>query len=219
MPTTPVFDSIASEWEEYRQKPLSALELFKPFLRKTHGKALDAGCGNARNTPFIAQYFDKVICLDESRKMLWFARKRIRQEDLSKRIKIVKGDVRALPFPDAYFDTVFCIAVLHHFQAKREQTQVLHEIKRVLRKGGICFITVWNKHQQKFFSLQAKATVKWTRRDKTLIHRMHYFFEKKELTELCKKTGFRVKKAFFEKKGALARKQGAFNLCTVLEKT
>jgi ubiquinone/menaquinone biosynthesis C-methylase UbiE len=43
----------------------------------------------------------------------------------------------ALPFPDASFDFVYSINVIHHINSERAQYQVLNEIIRVLKPGGV----------------------------------------------------------------------------------
>jgi ubiquinone/menaquinone biosynthesis C-methylase UbiE len=48
--------------------------------------------------------------------------------------RFLAGDVNALPFADASFDTVFCHAVLQHL---RDPLAALREFRRVLRPGGV----------------------------------------------------------------------------------
>lgn len=49
-------------------------------------------------------------------------------------------DARTLPFPDASFDAVFAIMMLHHVEARhsdyQERPAALREIRRVLAPGG-----------------------------------------------------------------------------------
>ncbi len=50
------------------------------------------------------------------------------------------GDVRVLPFPDNYFDRVFCISVLEHVPEGREQG--LRECIRVMKPGGLLLLSM-----------------------------------------------------------------------------
>jgi ubiquinone/menaquinone biosynthesis C-methylase UbiE len=51
-------------------------------------------------------------------------------------ITLVLGDARALPWPDASFDVVTCLGVLHHFD-EQEACRVLHEMWRVCKVGVV----------------------------------------------------------------------------------
>jgi len=55
-----------------------------------------------------------------------------------KRIEFVNGSVEKLPFPDTHFDLVLTTLSLHHWA---DQEQGLHEIRRVLRGGGLFVLT------------------------------------------------------------------------------
>jgi len=54
---------------------------------------------------------------------------------------VKKGDITALEFRDAQFDTVFCTEVLEHLNDE-DLERCLREIYRVLKKGGRLIITV-----------------------------------------------------------------------------
>lgn len=72
-------------------------------------------------------------------------------EDLSKfsefkrhfpMVKLIQGDGKNLPFPDNYFDVVFCNAVVEHVGSYKEQWKFINEICRVGKK---IFVTTPNK--------------------------------------------------------------------------
>ena len=123
--------------------------------------------------------------------------------------------------PDESVDCVYCVAVLHHLKTLRERKKALSEFRRVLKKKGLLFLSVWNFYQKKFASLGRKrnAFVKWTAKSGKSINRFYHFFEEKELRKLAEESGFRVEKLFFEKDGEEYEKLGAKNLCAVLRKT
>ena len=52
----------------------------------------------------------------------------------------VVGDVRALPFPDRWFDRVFCVSVLEH--VPDGHVKAARELVRVLKSGGILLLTM-----------------------------------------------------------------------------
>lgn len=94
------------------------------------GRILDVGCGScAWNTDKW-----KVVGFDLSRKLL---EKGIGEGRLS---SIAVGNLKeGLPFKNSSFDTVVLSEVLEHLENPAEK---LHEIARVLRKGGRIIVTV-----------------------------------------------------------------------------
>lgn len=55
---------------------------------------------------------------------------------------VVRGDSRALPFPDAVFDAVTSVWLLHLLADPAETRAVIGECARVLRPGGVYVTTV-----------------------------------------------------------------------------
>lgn len=55
-----------------------------------------------------------------------------------KHMDFVNGSVEKLPFPDAHFDLVLTTLSFHHWS---DQQKGLHEIRRVLRGGGLFVLT------------------------------------------------------------------------------
>lgn len=60
---------------------------------------------------------------------------RVRLPD--RRLTVVQGDATAMPFPDASFDSVLCLTMLHHVLTPAAQDRVLEQSLRVLRPGGV----------------------------------------------------------------------------------
>ncbi|NOZ70018.1 MAG: class I SAM-dependent methyltransferase [Deferribacteres bacterium] len=94
------------------------------------GRVLDVGCG--------LKPFRKFVCYHD-------------YTGLDKDIR-VRPDVNAsalnMPFPDNLFDSVICSEVLEHL---KEPAVALEEIRRVLRPGGIAYITCpmcWCLHHE-----------------------------------------------------------------------
>lgn len=105
-----------------RGRSLAALVAMPP------GKVLIAGIGTGLDIPHLPPRHH-YVGMDLTRAMLNRALRRIADD----RVRLVQGDVRRLPFPDAHFDAV----VLHLILAVvPEPGLCLAEAARVLKPGG-----------------------------------------------------------------------------------
>lgn len=102
----------------------------------SNGKnALDYGCGTGESTLFLKSLDYDVISVDINDKMLEIANKR---DPNGNYIKINTG---VLPFNEDTFDLVFCSFVLLEISTKEEILNIIDQINRVLKNGGI-FISI-----------------------------------------------------------------------------
>jgi SAM-dependent methyltransferase len=100
---------------------------------------LDVATGTGRLPRALLRQpaFDgRVIGLDLSRRMLREAVRRTAQ--FSDRVTFVWQDARCLPFDDDTFDAVACLEALEFTPSPQE---VLEELVRVLRPGGVLLVT------------------------------------------------------------------------------
>jgi ubiquinone/menaquinone biosynthesis C-methylase UbiE len=100
---------------------------------KEHFKVLHAGCGGGEVDIDIQNYLD-ITALDFSQNALNKYRK-----INGKKSKVVKGDVRHLPFKISSFDGVYNLGVMEHF-SKKEIEKILKEFYRVLKSGGVLIV-------------------------------------------------------------------------------
>jgi len=89
------------------------------------GRALDVGCGSAGNTAVLRDLGWSVTGLEYSPAAARLARAR--------RLQVLRGDARHLPFPDETFDLVMSTDMWEHVV---EDDEVAAEAARVLRPGG-----------------------------------------------------------------------------------
>jgi ubiquinone/menaquinone biosynthesis C-methylase UbiE len=52
-------------------------------------------------------------------------------------VEVVRADATALPFRDRHFSSATCFTMLHHVPTTAEQDELLAELRRVLKPGGL----------------------------------------------------------------------------------
>ena len=103
-------------------------------------RVLDAGCGYGRNLVHLLREGCEIFALDASSEGVEHVRK------LSAALgtglpadNFQVGVIEQIPFPDAFADVVICNAVLHFARDEDHFHQMLSELWRVLRPGGMLF--------------------------------------------------------------------------------
>jgi len=102
---------------------------------------VDAGCGACAHSIRLAKRGFVVQAVDCSEGVLAVARANVNASGLNGRIKILPGNVLALPFEDGSVDYVLCWGVLMHVP---EVGKAVSELARVLRHGGMCVVSECN---------------------------------------------------------------------------
>ena len=92
---------------------------------KTCRNILDIGCGEGE---FLTLSKDKIVGLDNNIDTLRVCRK--------KGLKVIRGNVTKIPFPDKSFDGVHCSHVIEHLYPE-DAYKMLIESGRILKKNGI----------------------------------------------------------------------------------
>lgn len=98
---------------------------------------LDAGCGTGLTTRHIAAVGCRVTALDLSLRSLECLGNRVS----SGTVRLIQGDLTALPFADASFDRVLCANTLQHLEGSSNRQACIRELVRVLRPGGRLVVT------------------------------------------------------------------------------
>jgi len=130
-------------------------------------RALDVGSGPAHDSLPLAERGFQVTGVDLSRNGLLAGRDLYRRE--GRRLDAARADVRSLPFRDGSFDFVWNAGVLEHFE-DADVLQVLREMRRVTKPGGVVLAVVPNRY---YFWYQAHLALK------RLLGREHqYSFER-----------------------------------------
>lgn len=104
------------------------------------GTILDAGCGAGGTLLELAHHFPSARCVgvDLAEPLLAIARADAAAAGLRDRTEFAAADVHRIPYPDASFDVVVSLHMVH---LVADPLAMLGEIERVLVPSGSCFIT------------------------------------------------------------------------------
>lgn len=107
---------------------------------------LEAGCGIATDGAQFARAGARYTGLDFSPTALENARSRFALEGLEG--QFVEGSVTEIPFPDASFDIVYSMGVVHHVP---DTARAIEEFRRVLRPGGQAIVLVYHRDSFNYY--------------------------------------------------------------------
>ncbi len=141
------FGNLATHYRVGRKGvPQEVLEFFWSKVGKRTPYILDIGCGTGIPTRQIAILGAKVVGTDSDPAMIAVA-----QQDSSENIRYLVAPAEKHPFKDKTFDAITAFSAFHWFA----NDEALHEIKRMLKPGGVFFIV--NKNDAGDFKKQYKA--------------------------------------------------------------
>jgi ubiquinone/menaquinone biosynthesis C-methylase UbiE len=99
---------------------------------------LELGCGTGRVAIPVARAGARVVGVDRSASMLARARLKVRRARLTRRVKLIRGDIRHLPFPDKTFDQVMApYGILQSLLDEKLLAATLKDVRRVIATDGI----------------------------------------------------------------------------------
>ncbi len=104
-------------------------------------KVLDAGCGTGEYSCWYAQRGADVTGVDLSEPSMKIASDYAQREGITN-VRFMKQSVLDLDFPDASFDFVYSMGVLHHTP---DPYGGFVELCRVLKPGGVLIVSLYNK--------------------------------------------------------------------------
>lgn len=213
------YNQTAEEFSRTRQSFWSEMEKVFDYV-KPNSKILDFGCGNGRAFPYIQKRGGRYFGVDISENLIEIAR----QKHPKANLQVINGI--NLPFEENFFDAVYSIAVFHNIPSKKLRSQILQEIKRILKPNGFLILTVWQPKDKRFFWLFWKNNLlkilgrsrmdfrdlieKWGNNSQ----RYYHLFSRKELEKMAEEGGWQVVETGIIKDGASKRR----NICLVASK-
>jgi SAM-dependent methyltransferase len=134
-------DAVAGQMERHYSPGRTWEATARAFLGLVRlGDVLDAGSGDGTIAQLLAPRARSITCVDQSEKMLAAARARLAGVQ---NVRVLRGDLHALPAGDACFDHVLLFNVLTHVATP---TRALGEAARVLRPGGALTLITLDAH-------------------------------------------------------------------------
>jgi tRNA (uracil-5-)-methyltransferase TRM9 len=202
------YDDIADHFNQTRQAPGPAFQLFKEYI-KPGQKILDLGCGNGRLYDFINQNIPGIeyYGVDNSLNLLALYTKS--HPEISANLKL--NEMWQLDFEDNSFDLVISAATFHHLPNKEYRLGTLNEINRILKPDGRLIMTNWHLLNSQFFPVlfnQWSKKISWNdffipwknTNGKILAQRYYHGFTRRELRHLLEKSNFKIESNFLDNK-------------------
>lgn len=111
-------------------------QIVKGQFLPTH-RILDAGCGSGRNLSWFAQNdYDQLYGVDQKESCI----ETLKKEVLLNADYFAVAKLEKLPFQTHFFDRIICNAVLHFAKSETHFFEMLDDLWRVLKPGGVVFI-------------------------------------------------------------------------------
>lgn len=208
-----VFESISGKYDMMndilsfrRHKAWRKFTMKKMNMR--HGDtAIDLCCGTCDWTISMAQASESghIVGLDFSKGMLNVGRGKVAKHGLDQQVELVQGNAMSLPFEDNQFDYATIGFGLRNVP---DYMQVLHEMKRVVKPGGmvVClelskptwqpFKGIYYFYFQQVLPRMGKLVAKRYEQYKWLPESLALFPGREELAEAFRQTGLQQVQAY-----------------------
>lgn len=152
--------------------------LYKRYLPQ--GKVLEVGCGGGRDAEVLMSLGFDYIGTDISEGLLKVAIKTVPS------LKFLKQDIYNLEFPKGSLDGFWASAVFLHIP-KSKISKALKSLKKIIKPGGVGFISVKEGVGEKFTDDVEKEFAG---------KRFWSFFKLKEFKNILKQNGYKVIKSY-----------------------
>jgi ubiquinone/menaquinone biosynthesis C-methylase UbiE len=177
--TSATYDQIAAEYAAQAGRNDALAESRRRFAARlaAGARVLDIGCGPAHDTAGLRELGLRATGFDRSRGMLAQARLH--------RLPLLLGDMRRLPVRDDALDGLWVCASFLHIP-KPDAPTVLSELRRVLRPGGVLFMSIKRGQGQRWIAHSAGG------------QRFFAFYQEDELDTLLAESGFAVRESWLD---------------------
>jgi ubiquinone/menaquinone biosynthesis C-methylase UbiE len=144
------------DWENAQTVGKRDIAFWKRMSAGVDGPVLELGCGTGRVALPVARHGATVIGIDRSASMLARARLRVKRSRLSSRVKLIRGDIRQLPFPDRTFPLIMApYGILQSLLDEKLLSATLRQVRRVLTRDGtfglelVADLPAWDEYSRR----------------------------------------------------------------------
>jgi SAM-dependent methyltransferase len=145
------------DWENARTLGRRDVPFWRTLAVRAAGPVLELGCGTGRISLPLGRAGVPLVGIDRSDAMLAKGRAGIQRARLSGRVRLVRGDIRFLPFRKRpRFEMVMApYGILQSLLRERDLAQTLDEVRRVLRPGGtfglelVADLPAWEEYRKR----------------------------------------------------------------------
>jgi SAM-dependent methyltransferase len=136
------------DWENARTLGRRDVPFWRRMAVEARGPVLELGCGTGRVSRPLARAGVDLVGIDRSAQMLARLRSKLPRtrrpkltnspiHQLTNSLRLVRGDIRALPFQAQWFSMVLApYGILQSLLADRDLAATLESVARVLARGG-----------------------------------------------------------------------------------
>lgn len=142
------WEKVKGSYREYWQEPsMGSYYLVHRWWSQGKKDFLDLGCGLGRHTIQFAEAGFNTSGFDLSENSIEKTREYAEKAGVKVDLKV--GDMLHLPYGGASFDCIYCYNVISHTDTKGAYAMA-EELKRVLKPGGECYLTLCSKQSWGF---------------------------------------------------------------------
>ncbi|MDP2673067.1 MAG: class I SAM-dependent methyltransferase [Nanoarchaeota archaeon] len=144
-----VFDKYSKYYDliyqgkDYKKEEKFIEEVIKKFSPIKVENILSIGCGTCSYETILAKNGFKITGIDQSQTMLDLAQKKINEQKLKNKIKLIKADARNFRVDEKFDAVMEMFNIIGYHTTNDDLNKVLNNINKSLKINGIFFFDCW----------------------------------------------------------------------------